>query len=516
MKVNMPVTERERTYGENDRIISTTDPKGIITAINQTFIDICGFTKEELIQKNHNIIRHPDMPPAAFADAWTSIKEGNSWMGIVKNRCKNGDYYWVDAFISPVTVEGKIAEYQSVRKKPTEVRVKRAEAVYKRIFAEKKPFSTGLNFPARLFLCFILSLVPVVSAAYLASQLIAVAAAASVVLGWGLISWQLRPLRLAVAESKQVVDNPLMKYIYTGRTDEFGQLLLSQHMIASQLTAVVSRLDFSTDDLTEAADKTSDVAQQSSDSVQVQQHAVQEIASAINEMSASIEQVAQHAKDTSVAAEDADAKAHAGKQKLQATADSIETLSKDITSAAEVINRLGKESQEISSVLDVIREIAEQTNMLALNAAIEAARAGEQGRGFAVVADEVRTLAVRTQDSIEEIEKMIGRVQTSAKLATEAMEQSCNEAQQGGAHARDISEFLDIITESVMTINSMIAQIAHATEEQIQASNDIHRSAVDLNAQSDSSVAVASESGSVSLRLNGLTGQLKKLVKQFN
>ena len=138
MKINLPVTDKAYNLTDEDVIISTTNLKGITTSVNQEFIRICGFSEEELIGKNHNVIRHPDMPPEAFADLWSTLKAGKSWMGIVKNRCKNGDHYWVDGYVAPIFDKGSIIGYQSVRVKPKKEDVERATALYKQLREKKK------------------------------------------------------------------------------------------------------------------------------------------------------------------------------------------------------------------------------------------------------------------------------------------------------------------------------------------------------------------------------------------
>ena len=515
MKTNLPVTNRERNFGEQVRLISTTDAKGSVTTFNNEFLEISGFDKDELLGKNHNVVRHPDMPPEAFADLWQTTKHGQSWMGIIKNRCKNGDYYWVDAFVSPISDNGQINEYQSVRAKPSAERVKRAEEAYTKIKNKKKAFNKGLSFKTRLNIAFVVALLPLLLTALLAPQYTLIGALLSLALGGGLIAWQLSPLKTLVEESLTIINNPLAQHIYTGRSDEFGQIMLMQKMVRSQLNAVVSRLDFSSNTLSATANSTNTIAQKSRHYITEQQRSIEETASAITQMSAAVMEVANNAQETAKATHDADSDINKGRHIVSSTIDAINGLTEDIISTTEIINRLGDDSQAISGVLDVIRNIAEQTNLLALNAAIEAARAGEQGRGFAVVADEVRTLAVRTQASIAEIEEMIGQVQSSTKTAIQAMEQSCAKAQHSSKQSATISDFLNTITTSVNTITSMTLQIANASEQQSVASAEIKKNIDHISDQAEQSVSIMAESSIISQELTGLSTQLKTMVKQF-
>ncbi len=515
MKINLPVTGKEQSFSESERIISTTDAKGSITSYNDTFFKISGFPAEELDGKNHNVVRHPDMPAAAFEDLWKTLKQQHSWMGIIKNRCKNGDHYWVDAFVTPITENGEIVEFQSVRSKPDADRVKRAEAVYQRINENKPAFGSQLSLQNKLYISMVISLLPLLVVAFVAPQQSWIAAIISLALGLGLTTWAIKPLLQLCQQTKQQVDNPMMSYIYTGRTDEIGQLILANKMYRSQLDAVVSRLDFSTDLLSESASTSAQIAQRTNDCIHKQQQTVSEFATAITQMSSAILEVAQNTQITAESTQEANAETDKGKVTTNNTIQGIHSLAQNITSATDVVNRLNEESQAISSVLDVIRGIAEQTNLLALNAAIEAARAGEQGRGFAVVADEVRTLSARTQESIAEIESMIKRVQDSVQEATSTMVESCSKAESCSDQSNAIAEFLTTITDSVSNISDMTIQIANTAEEQSAVSEEIKNNVNSLTEQAGQSVEIANENDHISQDLTSLTVQLKKLVRQF-
>lgn len=516
MKVNLPVTNHEKVFGDRDRIISTTDRKGIITSINDSFLDISGFEEEELLGKSHNIVRHPDMPPAAFEDLWATLKQGDSWMGVVKNRCKNGDYYWVDAFVTPIVENGQTVEIQSVRIKATDECLDRAKATYERVNNDKPAIPKMMGMSTKIYLFLVASFLPTLLSLLFFKEWALGAMVISLLMACGLMSWVFQPIRQAAAESKQRINNPLMQYIYTGRNDELGQIMLDHKMTRSQLTAMAARLDFSSGELNGYAAKASDIAKQSCDSASNQRESIQHIVSSITSMSAAIQQVAGAAAETVKAAQQADVDADKGKIKVASTIDAIDSLVSDVSSTAGVINRLGEESKEISNVLSVIREIADQTNLLALNAAIEAARAGEQGRGFAVVADEVRSLAVRTQESIVEIEGMIERVQSSSREATTVMQKSSEKAIQSSEQSQAISEFLETITGAVNNITTQTIEIAQTANEQAGVTEEIKVSVDALNHEADQVVDVMDESEYVSKQLSGLTVQLNNLVKQFN
>lgn len=291
--------------------------------------------------------------------------------------------------------------------------------------------------------------------------------------------------------------------------------MLADKMLSSQLDAIVSRIDFSTDQLTSAASLSSDVARESNDCIQQQRHYIAEIAGAISQVAGSVLDVSKHAQNTASAARLADEETDKGKHSVDEALQSITNLAHNIDAAAQIVKRLETESKAISNVLDVIREVAVQTNLLSLNAAIEAARAGESGRGFAVVADQVRVLAMRTQDSIAEIEAMIKRVQQSVSEATSAMNDSNVMAGQCNERSNSVNQFLVMITDAVGNITDMTSRIASAAEQQSAVAEEICGNIGHLSEHASQAVNIADNNGNISQDLSQLTGQLKKLVRQF-
>jgi methyl-accepting chemotaxis protein len=235
----------------------------------------------------------------------------------------------------------------------------------------------------------------------------------------------------------------------------------------------------------------------------------------MNQMTATVQEVASHAARAAESARQADEEAQDGKRIMQQTLNAMDTLANEVENAAGVIHSLEKESEEIGSVLDVIRGIAEQTNLLALNAAIEAARAGEQGRGFAVVADEVRTLASRTQASTQEIQNMIERLQAGANNAVKAMEAGQTQARKGVEQASLAGASLETITQSVTTISDMNMQIASAAEEQSSVADEINRNIATISQSADNTAHGSQQTAIAGDELARLAAELRELVGHF-
>ncbi|EAR62709.1 methyl-accepting chemotaxis protein [Oceanospirillum sp. MED92] len=501
-------------------ILSTTDLKGAVTYVNRDFEQLSGFTKEELIGKNHNAVRHPDMPPAAFEDLWNTVKNHHSWMGIVKNRCKNGDHYWVDAYVTPIERNGTVFEYQSVRRKPKREYIDRAEKVYPSLMEGKIPSKVkhGLSFRTR---CLSAITLPILCAWLLffllnpsATTAAAIFTAASL-LSLGLTLFFFTPYQKLVKASQEVINNPVSRYIYTGRNDDIGQLTQALKMLQSETAGLVGRISDSAKNLSTQSSGLAAAVAQSESGAKSQFAETDQVAAAVNQMSASIQEVAGNAQNSSTSAADGLDEVSRGRRIVDDSVQAIQALQHDIAAASEVIGHVEMSSNEISTILNVIVEIAEQTNLLALNAAIEAARAGDAGRGFSVVADEVRLLASRTQASTEEIRTMIEKLQGNASQAVKVMKQGQDKTVSCVEHSQKTSESLSSIHSAMEIINDMNTHIAAAVEQQSAVADEISGSVYRIRDMSEQNLDAVGVSSSTSTDLQGISQGFAELSSQF-
>ncbi|MET3999645.1 PAS domain-containing methyl-accepting chemotaxis protein [Marinobacterium sp. MBR-109] len=520
MKKNLPVTQVEETFPASANILSTTNLKGAITYVNPDFVKISGFTRDELVGQNHNMVRHPDMPPAAFAELWSTVKSGESWMGMVKNRCKNGNHYWVDAYVTPIEKNGEVKEYQSVRRKPSREHVRRAEQIYPQLMEGKTPraLKNTLSLSSKNLLWLTLPVASILLSFLLVSEpglLQALIACSGVLLAAFGQALTLQPLKQAVAKARNVINNPVARFIYTGRRDDVGQLMLALKALESETAGLIGRIADSADDMMTSTGTLGEAVSRSQQGVQRQFSETDQVAAAVNEMSASIQEVADNAHSTSTAANEGRNQVEQGRAVVTDMVRMIGSLRDEITRAAEVISQVQSSSNQISTVLNVINDIAEQTNLLALNAAIEAARAGDAGRGFAVVADEVRSLASRTSNSTDEIRNMIKLLQNNSRMAVEAMEVGQRQTGECVDQGNATVSSLEVIWQSISQINDMSMQIAAAVEQQSAVADEINRSVVTIRDMSESNLEATGQSGSASDHVLQVATGFRDLAKQF-
>lgn len=326
-----------------------------------------------------------------------------------------------------------------------------------------------------------------------------------------------RPIKQVNSRVKDIAEGEgdLTKRLDDSSGNELGELSHWFNVFIGKLQSLIRNVNTTTSSIAVDTKQLSVVAKKSEESINQQRREIESVATAINQMSATIQEMSRNAAQAAEAATQADESAVKGKDVVSDAIKAINSLASEVEKTASVIRELETDSENVASVLDVIRGIAEQTNLLALNAAIEAARAGEQGRGFAVVADEVRTLANRTQQSTEEIREIIERLQAGAKTAVQVMEQGQEQAHMSVDRAARAGESLEEIVNAVATIHTMNTQIASAVEEQSAVSEEMNRNITNINQLSEETAGGAQQTAANSEDLAKLAEQLKTSMAQF-
>ncbi|MUF02912.1 HAMP domain-containing protein [Pseudomonas sp. CCM 7893] len=326
-----------------------------------------------------------------------------------------------------------------------------------------------------------------------------------------------RPINSVAAMLKEIAsgDGDLTQRLAYGKKDELGELVNWFNRFLDKLQPTIAQIKQSITEARGTADQSSEIARQTSEGMQVQFREIDQVATASNEMSATAHDVANSASNAASAARGADQSAREGLSIIERSTRDITTLAEEVSKAVTEVEALAVNSEQIGSVLEVIRSIAEQTNLLALNAAIEAARAGESGRGFAVVADEVRNLAKRTQDSVEEIRLVIERIQGATRGVVATMHSSQSQAQNNAGQIQQAVQALGKISDAVTVISDMNLQIASAAEQQSAVAEEVNRNVSAIRTVTETLTGQATESAAISSQLNALASQQMKLMDQF-
>ncbi len=481
MRLNTPVTNQEFILDDGKTIVSTTDLKGKITYANPYFIEVSGFTEEELIGAPQNILRHPDMPAEAFADLWSTIKAGMPWSGMVKNRCKNGDFYWVYANVTPVIEAGRPVGYMSVRTKPSREQVAQADHLYREI-REGNPRRLRLergrlrrtgwrNWASQLrdislarligigmgALSGFLALLAISGIVQQAPLWVTLANAGFIALAlsfwYALHAAVLRPLRLATGFARKMAGGDLTGRIDIGADNEMGQLLAALRQTNVNLHSIIGDVRSNFDEIQTATSEIASGNLDLSGRTESQASSLQQTAASMEQLTSNVQQSAASVHSANELAGQASSMAAAG--------GSI------VSQVVQTMDDISQSSRKILDIIGMIDGIAFQTNILALNAAVEAARAGEHGKGFAVVATEVRSLAQRSATAAKEVKQLIdssiAKVDAGARLTNNA-----------GATMSEV-------IESVGRVTRVMDEIHNATQEQSRGIGQVNQAVVHID-----------------------------------
>ena len=499
MRVNSPVTQNEYIMEDGKTIVSTTDLQGNINYANPYFIEVSGFTEEELMGAPQNVVRHPDMPVEAFADLWSTIKDGMPWTGLVKNRCKNGDFYWVLANVTPVIENGKPVGYLSVRTKPSREQVRETDAVYREIkngnprklrIVKGRAVSTGLpariremtrtSLPTQIAAATTL-LVGVLAVVALALMLMDDASVAkahnwlgglAIVAMLGMLAFGRNlyvnvalPLRQATKAARMMAGGDLTAKSEIQRDDEVGQLLAALRQTNINLHSIIGDVRANFDQISVATDEIADGNMDLSGRTESQASSLQQTASSMEQLTATVQQSATNVASANELAERA--------REVATQGGSI--VSQVVTTMSDI----SASSNKILDIIGLIDGIAFQTNILALNAAVEAARAGEQGRGFAVVASEVRGLAQRSATAAKEIKELI--------------DTSIQKVQAGTTLTNSAGVTMNEVIESVCRVSKVMTEISNSTREQSNGIGQVNEAVIKIDDITQQNAALVEE-----------------------
>jgi len=509
----------ERKLQPGRPLISATDTQGVIRFCNDDFETISGFTRAELIGSPHNIVRHPDMPSAVFEGMWARLKSGQPWMGIVKNRCKNGEYYWVDAYVTPVFNNGTVVGYESVRTIADPERIKNAADIYQSLNNKgRMPFPVSRVAHGLLAVSILLIgvLIPAVvyhfmgeSAGFLSLVI--------TLLGLKIFEWRatMRHIKKALSVLGHPFLSPVGARIYSAQEGIFAGLELALIAERAHLRTVLQRLYSASTEVADKSRASEQLSQKSVKALNQQLDETRQISDAVNsvnrvanDVSASVHKTADQASATLVLTEN-------GTKIAQETRAAIEHLAETVDQMSNSVNELAHSTTNVSKAAQLIEQLTSQTNLLALNAAIEAARAGEHGRGFAVVAEEVRQLAYRTQESTKQIHEIVSDLQSGAEGAIEAAKNGRAAADEGVQSARETERLLHAIAGAATEIAQLTEHVAASAEEQLQVTEGVSAGLFTVRDISEQGAETGRQSAEIGQELEKSALRMHELIERF-
>ena len=517
MRVNLPITKQEYPFPSGATLVSVTDPKGRILYCNEMFVDVSGFTTEELLGQPHNLIRHPDVPEEAFRDLWATIKSGRPWSAVLKNRRKDGSHYWVVANVTPLSDDGEPSGYMSVRTEATREQIEEAEHLFEHMRMEKKAgklitafrggcirrltlwgrLTNGIrpNLSIKLLLGLACLAAITGGAAWWGSTEAAAGwwgglaiSIAAVLTLWSIMRrWFIDPIEQLIQGANRIAACDLTRLVTRDRNDQYGELQAALNQVTVNLQSIIR----------DARDQ----------NVRMFTN-MRAMATGNNELSQRTQGQAVNLQQTAMALEQITAAARttadsAGKAAVTST-ETVAITERSATSMEElehVMQSIHDASLRVTDISGVIESIAFQTNILALNAAVEAARAGESGKGFAVVASEVRALAQRTSTAAKEISDLITDTGSRIEEGREKSDAALKAMRQA--------------VESIHTVHTEIRGINQAVTEQLDGTSQINSAIANLESATQANVSFAAEMANATGALEDLAEAATQTVRVF-